>query len=174
MRVAIPKSAVGRGERTYARLVRSVTRSASGLAFEGKLLRCGDSIEESELWPDDDYPAVPLLIEFAGRAVVGRGHNRSSWLYILWRFEPHAHVWRELARTASVGAEWVDYLRPIALLEMGRKRADPDDVAARVSRRVLIVLDGELDCLADDERLLAISLIYEQVTARLAELDRCA
>lgn len=174
MRLTIPRTTTSRKERTYARLVRAVTRNASGLAFEGRLLRCGESIEESELWPDDDYPAVPLLVEFAGRAVVGRGHNRSSWLYILWRYEVNAHMWREIARTSSVGADWVEHLRPIALVEIGRKRAEPVDVATRVSGRVLVMLDGELDSLAEDERLLAMSLIYEQVTARLVELDRCA
>lgn len=174
MRVAIPKSCVSRGERSYARLIRGVKRSASGLAFEGKLLRCGDLVEESELRPDEDYPVVPLLLEFAGRDVVGRGHNRSSWLYVLWRYEVYAHTWREVARASAVGAEWVENFRAMALIEMSRKRAEPVDVATRVSGRVLVMLDSEMDSLADDERLLAMSLIYEQVTARLVELDRCA
>jgi hypothetical protein len=168
VRVHIPNTSPSRREPTYARLIRGVSSLPAGLAFPGKLFRCGRAVEESELWPEEGYPETPLLIEFAGRDRVGRGHNRSTWLHVLWRYDLHRREWAELCRASSVGAEWVEYLKPAILAELRNEPRCPVDAAARASGKVLMLLDGELDQLSDEERRLAMTLVYEQVTARLA------
>jgi hypothetical protein len=169
VRAHIPHTSPSRREPTYARLIRGVCNQPAGLAFEGKLFRCGIAIDDSELWPDAEYPPTPLLIEFAGRGKIGWGHNRSTWLYILWRYDREEREWRELCRASAVGAEWVEYLKPAVLAELRNEPRCPVEAAMRASGKVLVLLDGELGRLSDEERRLAMTLLYEQFTARLAE-----
>jgi hypothetical protein len=163
----IPRSAAGRRELTYSRLLRRVHSDRTlANAFEGKLLRPGARIEYGGLWPDESYPMVPVLLEYAGSDHSGRGHNRSSQIYILWRYEV-ARGWVELARVLSAGAEWIVNLMPLALRELGGPaRVDPD-LAANVAAGFLSRFDAELKELGAGDRALVLNFVYEQVAARL-------
>ena len=136
-------------------------------AFEGKLLKPGSSIEESALWPDEEYPPTPLLLEYAGTDGSGWGHNRSNDIYVLWRYDRGRFI--EIARCISQGADWVATLRPLALAEIGRERAPVDaHAAAAISERLLGVLDLELERLSEAEKVLLMNLIYQEFSARAA------
>jgi hypothetical protein len=153
------------------------------MAFQGKLLRCGAAIEDVELWPDEDWPAAPLLLEYAGldysaplqRLGNGYGGKRRALIHILWRYECDECAWRELARSSSVDNDWIEHFAAIARVELRRgARKAPREVAAIASARCVEALDRELRELQGEELVLALGLIYEQVAARVVELDRCA
>jgi hypothetical protein len=120
------------------------------MAFEGKLLRPGAAIDDAELWPGEEWPAVPLLLECAGRDFAapmrriasGFGGKRRPIIHILWRYErrpqaqpngsPYPGIspdqnsstgsgeWRELVRASSVDNDWIAHFAAIARLELRR------------------------------------------------------
>ncbi len=169
--VIIPRSAAGRRELMYARLLWRVHPDRTlANAFEGKLLKPGARIELSDLWPHEGYPRTPVLLECAGSDHSGRGHNRSKQIYVLWRFEAK-RGWVELARTLTEGAEWIVHLMPLALRELGGPaRLDPD-LAANVATTFLGRLDDELKELGAGDRALALSFVYEQLAARMMRAE---
>lgn len=168
MTIQIPRTAQSRQEVTYAKLIWRVHPDRRFPdAFEGVLLKPGSSIEYSELWPNEKYPARPLLLEFAGSDHTGRGHNRSKQIHVLWRFEPTLGCWVEIARTLSVAAEWILYLKPVALAAIGGPAPPDPEAAARFTGRFLAQFDLEIRELARDDRHQALSFMYEQVAARL-------
>ena len=62
--VRIPRSASRRGAIGAARLIRRIDDRKHGpFRLVGKFLRPGRLIPECELWPDPDWPAVPILLE---------------------------------------------------------------------------------------------------------------
>ena len=182
MRVSVPRSAEGRRERCYACLIRRVGDNPTALAFDGRLLRCGIAIDESALWPGTDWPATPLLLEHAGadyraslqRPASGFGSRRRPQIHILWRYE--RGEWRELVRSSSVDGGWIEHFAAIARVEIARsgRLAAPADIAARTSARFVEALDRELGQLDGEERVLVLGFLYEELTARVVELDRCA
>jgi hypothetical protein len=139
-----------------------------GWAFEGVILKPGKLIEERELWPDDTYPKKPLLIEYAGIDVVARRGGRSTHLYILWRYDRDRAAWRELARASAIGAEWVEYIKPVAMRELDDPCVKCVDIAADATARVLKAVEFELQYLGTEPRRQFIAFLYEEVTARLA------
>jgi hypothetical protein len=138
-------------------------------AFEGVLLKPGSRIDHAELWPDDRYPATPVLLEFAGSDHSGSGHNRSNQIYVLWRFEPE-RGWVEIARTLCVGAEWIPLLLPIAQRELGGPARVDSDLAAKVADVFLCRLDDELKELGAGDRGLVLNFVFEQVSARMMKV----
>ena len=117
----IPRTCRHRGQLTYAKLlVRVYPHRAMANAFEGKLLKPGALIDEAELRPTLEYPAIPLLLEYAGNDRTGRGHRRSHDIYLLWRYDRAYGGWEELVRCASQGADWIQHLKPVALAELNR------------------------------------------------------
>lgn len=164
-------------------LIRRVCDNQTAIAFDGKHFRCGIAIDDSELWPDDEYPQTPLLLEYAGldyeapleRPGSGFGGKRRPLVHLLWRYEKDRREWHELARTSSVDSEWVAHFVAIARIEMerGGRRATPIDIAARASWRWMETLDQELRALNAEERVIALGMVYEQITARVVELERC-
>jgi hypothetical protein len=168
MTVRIPNSAISRHGFAYAKLLWRVHPDrGTANAFEGPLLKPGALVDSSALWPDGSYPTKPLLLENAGSDATGRGHNRSKQVYILWRYEPERSVWVEVVRTLTEGLEWVSSLVPVALREIGGAPAPDPDLARNVSRFFLSQLDKELGELPAGDRHLTLSLLYEQVAARL-------
>jgi hypothetical protein len=138
-------------------------------AFEGKLLKPGARLEYSSLWPDPRYPRKPVLLEFAGSDHSGRGHNRGSQIYILWRLE--GENWVEIARSLSVGGEWIAVLMPIALRELGGPaRIDPD-MAEKLAVVWLGRLDDELKELGAGDRGIMLNFVFEQVAARMMKAE---
>ena len=164
MFITIPRSTPGRRERTYAQLVMRV-HPHRALPFEGRMFKTGSRVEEAELHPSSEYPAVPILIEYAGSDRTGRGHNRSPDVHVLWQFVDG--VWNELARVRSHGPEWMVHLRPIVELVLVSLPVNHIEIAGQVSARVLRFLDKELEHLADEGRERAMSFLFDQFAARL-------
>jgi hypothetical protein len=168
----IPRTGDGRGL-AYAVLIRRICpRRTAGDVFDGRRLRPGARLPESELRPTPEHPEAPLVLEYAGSDRSGRGHRRSQHLYVLWQYSRELREWRELARASGEALEWVDVLKPVALRSVGAGQAagqgSPGRGAARVSH-VLTVLEDELEDLAGVERRDLLGLLYEQVSARLAQ-----
>jgi hypothetical protein len=179
MLIRIPRTAARRSERTYALLLLHKSRSRALRFFRGRLFETGARVEESALWPTRHYPRRPLLVEYAGSTGLsadGRrasGHNRSRDLYILWRFDPERREWDELARTASDGPEWYEYFQPIVAREIAEREIIPPGVdqvaeARAVAGRLVALIEGALDELADEGRDRALSFLYDQIAARFA------
>lgn len=178
----IPRTSPSRKERTYATLVHHLQESAPW--FEGRLISCGKAIDESELWPDDTWPSVPLLIEHAGAdhsvdleyRDSGYGRRIRPRIYILWRYESEFRTWKELARTTTVDNEWVESFRALIAVEMRRvpSRVAPVELATRSFHRCVELLDRELAALDCEARALALGYLYEEITARVASLDSAA
>jgi hypothetical protein len=166
--VRLPETAVSRRQHTYVRLVRAVYPRRSFAAFEGPLFRPGSVIEVAQLWPEADYPRVPLVIEYAGNDATGRGHRRSNDIYVLWRYEIARNAFTEVLRCVSQGADWLAHMRPAVIAELGRTETRDAKAAANLSGRVLALLDAELELLSDDERAVAMLFVYEQLAARAA------
>lgn len=139
-------------------------------------LPCGAELEESQLWPTDEYPVTPLLLEYAGRdfdapleyGPLGTGHRRRPDLRLLWRYNRRKHVWRELARCSSVSRDGIEYLMLIARRELAKQPCPIPalEMATRASSHAIEVLDAELAQLDGQERALAISQIYDYVVSR--------
>ncbi len=159
---------------TWAQLIRRVKSRPGLLVFDGRWFRTGRAVEESELRPSPDYPAVPVLLEYAGSDGSGRGHRRSRDVHILWRYDPGSHEWLELARALSTGAEWVGYLAPIVRDALRRPPAEEAEEARRATERVMAVLDDELDALAGEHRSHALAFLYDHFAARLASAAESA
>lgn len=179
----VPRSSTSRKEKTYATLVHQVRESAP--FFDGKLLACGKAIDGSELWPDDTWPIVPLLIEHAGADYSadlkyrdsGFGWKIRSRIYVLWRYEREFHTWKEMARISTVDNDWVESFRALIAVELRRNpsRVPPVELATRSFHRCVELLDKELDALGNREaRALALGYLYEEITARVASLDSAA
>lgn len=168
--IRIPHSSIaGRGQLTYALLIGRVFPGAKNAfqAFEGTRYKPGARIPEAALHPTDEYPLVPIVIEYAGNDRTGRGHNRSNDVHVLWKFQ--AAEWIELARVTSQGPEWVVHLMPFVLDHVrGSAVAGEAEIAGRVTRRIMDILDRELTALSRDGRDRAMSFLYDAVTARMA------
>jgi hypothetical protein len=165
--VRIPQSRLSRRDMDYARLlVRIYPRRTMANAFDGVLLKPGSLIDEAALWPTPEYPETPILLEYAGNDHTGRGHRRSNDIYLLWRYERDRKCWVELVRTTSQGAEWIEHLKPIAILELRRDSLPDAFSAAGVSAAVLAALDRQLELLDPLERHLAMAFVYQEFTAR--------
>ena len=174
--IRIPHSSPSRGAMTWALLVRRISpRSSRGLRiFEGTHLKTGSQIEESELRPTERYPLVPLVIEFAGstgrdaRGRPARGHNRSTHLHILWRYDARVSDWQEIIRTVTEGADWFVQFEPIVRRELVRPPANYAEEARTASERLIVTIDRELHELdADEARESVLAFLYDQIVARL-------
>lgn len=180
--IRIPRSARSPYEAVYARLIRRILGDGSDWGLDGQLFRCGAKIDESELWPGDDYPSVPLLFECAGRdsaplrRPLGGGRAVRPRLYILWRWSADAREWMEIARISAAGDEWIDRMSALVRLELARapRPASQIEIAVRASNRWTDSLDRELEALDRDERVLALGYFYEEITARFAALQQRA
>ena len=167
MLIRIPQTCEDRRQQTYVQLVLRVYPERTINPFEGRLLRCGSKVEEAALRPSGEYPETPLLIEFAGSDRSGKGHNRSSDVHVLWKFDRGGAAWIELARVKSRGAEWIEYLKPIVIRELGRTQLSSADVAWNASQRILVALDRELELLQRAARAETMVFLYDAFAARL-------
>ena len=173
--IRIPHSSPSRGVRSYAQLILSVPRQPRLHIFDGRVyFRTGSRIEENELRPTPEYPAVPLLLEYAGNDRKGWGHNRSRDIRVLWRWNEARREWDELARILTQGTEWFHHLAPLVRRELaeqnaGRPPVSPGEVGRTVTARVLAFLDAEMSPLDDAERSHVMSSLHDQFTARLVQ-----
>lgn len=181
MRIQLPRSSPSRRERGYLCLIRRVSDNPTAIAFDGKHFRCGSAIDDAELWPDEEWPVTPLLLEYAGldhdaplqRLASGYGGKRRPAMHVLWRYERDRRGWRQLARASSVDNDWVPHFVAIARLELARdgRRVAPVEIATRVSDRWLEALDRELRALDTEERAMVLGFVFEQITARVVDLE---
>ena len=171
-KIRTPRTSTRPGEQTFVRLIERIRPNEwHPMAIEGPTMRCGVEIEEARLWPAAHFPRVPLLLEFAGIAVPGWGHKRSSHTYVLWQLDIPKMVWIELVRSVAHGNEWLEAIRAPALNAL----RDPEVTAARraaeAAKRVHTCVDTELSYLDFEGRGHLISRLYEAAACRLAHLD---
>jgi len=161
--VRLPRSATRRGGVTYARMLESVVpdRVWGGWRFEGRVLGPG------ALVPLIEIPEPGLLLECAGVEPGGRGHVRAPTLYILWRYDTRPGYWSELARAATVNRDWTLDLGPIAQRELEPARPILIDLAA-VTRRVVELLDRELEPLEFKLRVLVVRAVEDRLAMGMA------
>jgi hypothetical protein len=172
--VRIPRTQQSRRETGFAKLILSVyPQRPAHAAITGRLLKCGAVIDEAQLWPTSEYPAVPLLLEYAGKNRKFLNDRNADDIHVLWRYDRATTSWREIARCLSKGTDWFAHIRPIAIAELARTKppAGPDAhvLAAEVSSRVLRLLDDELDRLTLADRTVVMDLVYHQFAARAVE-----
>ena len=164
-RVFLPKSNPSRNSPGFVQILRRVKPWKERHPFEGAIFRCGQVVDVSALWPEPDYPAVPVALEYAGSDGSGRGHNRSPHVYVLWRWD--GGRWAEVVRMASHGADWVATMAHVAAREVGGPPRPDPATAALFARRFLASLDADLGELPPDVQTVALRFLYEQVAARL-------
>jgi len=168
--VRIPRSSKRRGEPGYAKLLSHVDLDAqSGFEFQGTFLRAGDSIPESALWPSPQYPKVPVILEFAGSIRSRFGHNRSPWLYVLWRYQDGE--WFEVARMAAHSNEWCAVLAPVAASLINQDRAKPVAVDA-LADRIRHLIEAEIQRASPEDRAKVATIVHDQLALRLLN-PRC-
>jgi hypothetical protein len=174
MPIRLPRTAGRRSGPGYALLVRRLSPNRALRNFEGQLVRSGALVEESALWPDPHFPLVPLLIEFAGTDGIAangkpaRGHNRARDIRILWRFDRARQAWDEVVRITSDGSHWYADLAPIVERELVPAAVDNVAEARAAIGRLVALIDGELDALAEEGREHALAFLYDEVAARFA------
>lgn len=137
-----------------------------GYSFDGDLLRPGSLVDESELCLEGTTAPV-LVLECAGPCGEGRGHRRRPTLYLLWRYDPAAGEFRELARVASENRDWTLDLGPIAR----RALRPPGPVLVNPERACLVTfraLDGELEPLERSARKVILLAVYDRLASRLS------
>ena len=169
--VELPSSSPTRQgrRRSFAKLLYRVDPEAlSGFGFHGKICRPGARIPEAELWPTEEYPARPVLLEYVA------GHGRREYqtqadgaLYVLWAYDHHAHEWAELGRANGTSTEWVITLQPLAVNALTpRKPPARADVSA-IASRIVSFLDGELTKLESGERHEILDAVHNQLASRM-------
>lgn len=165
--VKIPHTCTDRKQLTYAQLILRMSTRGAPTVFEGRHLKTGSQIDEAELRPTPEYPEVPLLLEFAGHDRSGAGHRRSNDIHVLWSWQSEPGEWIELARVTSQGPEWVYHLRHFMLAHFNGAVPNEAEIAGRATRRILEVLDRELESLASDGRARAMSFLHDAFIARM-------
>ena len=165
--VELPSSSRTRQARhkSFAKLLHRVDADAlTGFGFHGKICKPGARIAESELWPSEEYPARPVLLEYVAAA----GRNLDGALYVLWIYDRDSHAWNELGRASGISTEWVITLQPLAMTALTpRKPRHRADVTA-IASRIVSYLDGELTQLAAEERHQILDAVHNHLASRAA------
>lgn len=169
--IRVPNTSGRRNSTSWTLLLSHVDpQDFTGFGFHGRFIRAGSRIPEGDLWPSGKFPAVPILLEFAGADRPGWGHRRPDQVHILWRYDRAAREWRELARSSSVDGQWTWDLQPIArraLLDQA-----PEEPTARpwaMARDLVMALERNLDQLQTEDRPLLLDAVYNQLAARMAQ-----
>jgi len=141
--------------------------------FEGKIVKPGSVVTDAQLWPTDQAPRIPIVLECASVPGQGkRGHNRRDWLYILWRYHRDEHEWTEIGRSFSVSWEWACELRPLAVRAIRESSSAPTLSLnfIEVQKRIRAMLDQELKGLEHPQRGQVLSILHDQLACRVAEV----
>jgi hypothetical protein len=170
--VRIPRSSPRSCQTDYAKLLRSVDPNARcGFGFEGVLLRPGSMVWRAELWPTDEYPRVPLLLEAAlVPSEEPAAQRRMEQLYVLWRYNPDHDTWAELGHARSEAWHWALELRGLAVRALAESRpvilATVTDLS-EIQKRIAAVLDLELGALAVAEQWCVLGILHDQFARRV-------
>lgn len=160
--IRLPRSTMRRTSGGWIKLLTAVTLAAGGFAFEGRLLRSGDTI------PADDLPQPAVLLECAGTEGRGRGHCRGDTRYLVWKWDGRAKDWQELAQASSVGDEWAAALREVA-----RRALQPEDAMTPIdcvasAERILSFVESELYGMAQPWRTRVLERLYGKIAGLIA------
>lgn len=171
-KIRTPRTSTRKGDPTFVRLIERIRPNEwHPMAIEGPTMKCGIEIDEARLWPAAHFPRVPLLLEFAGIAVAGWGHRRSSHTYVLWQYCSVSMQFRELVRSVAHGNEWLEAIRAPALNALRDPEIDAARRAAEAAKRLHAAVDTELSYLDFEARGHLVSRLYEDAACRLAHLD---
>jgi hypothetical protein len=115
-----------------AQLIRRIVQGRLGaFRFDGVFLKPGKIVSESSLWPAEDWPRLPHLIEIFPSSLSKDGHGGSRIDVILWKYE--SGDWREVCRLDGYGSsEWMLEMEPIVTRSLNESRVhvEPPDVRA--------------------------------------------
>lgn len=172
--ISLPRTSSRKERDCYVKLLSFVDAAAeNGFGFEGIFFRAGAIVSVAQLRPNEQFPEIPVVLEYMPGAVHGEPgeRRRRDQVYILWRYEWDAGEWRELARAASESWQWAIELRPVAVraLQDARSRAGMEklpDLPA-IARRIALFLDGELKLLDPEDRVRVIGVLHDQFASRL-------
>lgn len=170
--VTLPCSSPRNSREKFAKLLSHVDPDGEhAFGFEGKFFRPGATVTDAELHPTAAYPETPILLEYMRGAAYGiPGRRRTDSIYILWRYDREANLWRELGRAVSFAWEWAAELRPLAVRALREARQGlvevmPDFVA--IAARIAMFLDRELKSLETPHRNRILGVLHDQFAARL-------
>lgn len=104
--VALPRTDTRRGAFASLTLVERVNldpQVPAGVAFEGRMFKCGSQVQIEDL--KGCQPDAPVLVlevtEVEDSTYVGPRKRRWLLLYVLWRWDTSREVWIEHARLVS-------------------------------------------------------------------------
>jgi len=164
--IRLPRSATERrsSDFTFLKLLDRVTEHPGGSAFEGRILRPGDTFPENEL-PD---PAV--LLECAGTE--GRRREKGGTAecrYIVWRWDKRMREWFDLAQASSEHGEWV-----LALQGVARRALHPEEEAVKTFDcqesvdRILSFAQSEMHGMSPRLRIQVLERLYGRIAGLVA------
>lgn len=159
-------------DREWAKLLERVEpEPRTGFDFYGKLLTPGASVPETELWPTENYPPIPVLLESCQICFEGRGHNRNPIEYILWIYQLRKHEWKQVARCSSHRSEWVYSIGHVARKFAFPRQIPPAPDLWSAARRIAAVVELELLQLTDNaQRLELLQCAHDCLAGRASNL----
>ena len=174
MEVVLPRTATRRDAHSSAVLLERVEPGATtAFAFRGTFMVPGMAVDDSELWPSPQYPAIPVLLEICQVCFSGRGHNRNPYEYILWLYQVKQRRWRQVARvSAHHPEEWIPVLLPVALRLVQPAIAPPEPDLHAAANRIIAVVEHELPELPDNlKRAHLLQLTHNYLCQRYADME---
>jgi hypothetical protein len=165
--VKIPRTAARASQRIFAKLLTRVDPDARwGSGFEGTVVKPGDQLPLTALWPTPEHPRIPVLLECAGAAHPrkGPGRQKDEDIYLLWRFDVERSEWREIARASSTSWDWAIDLRQIATRLLEESRGADAVVYPGLEQwidRMRAALGAELKQLAPPDRFRAVAATHD-------------
>jgi hypothetical protein len=174
--VRLPKSGK-RGDRiAFLKLLYRVrTHPLTAWEWEGKLMRPGATVPEPDLHPEPHYPRCPIVLECATSPLSVGKPGGGRVLYVLWKYDSENRQWREIARAEIPAANWswVIDLAPLAVRALEEQGANVPAVLPnllRIENRIVAFLDRTLNGLEDQDRAEVLSVIHNQLAARIASV----
>jgi hypothetical protein len=170
--VRVPRTSPRNCRTDFAKLLKYVDPDAQcGFGFDGAIVQPGALLTDAEMWPSDEFPRVPILLESAvipSDAPAARKRNQP--LYVLWRYDLGRNVWIEIARAQSESWHWALELRAIAVRALAesrplmQSRVDLPEVRARIAA----ALERELKNLDSLQQWQVLSILHDQLAVRAA------
>lgn len=173
--VRIPRSSPRSCQTSYAKILRRVDADAgNAMGFEGDFVRPGAVVTDAQLWPDEQAPRIPIVLECASVPGQGHktGHNRRDWLYILWRYSPERYEWTEIGRAISMCWDWAVVLRPLAVraLRESLPRVEISVNFVEIDRRIAAMIDAELSGLEIVHQHQVLGILHHHLACRAANM----
>lgn len=162
-----------RARRCFLKLLSRVDPEAhNGFGFEGCLLRPGAFVSRAQLRPSDDYPEIPIILEYstAPAEIIG-ARRQSCGLYVLWRWHPGALEWREIGRALAASWEWALDLRPLAIRALAEARgaggaAEKGADLTQIADSLTVFVDKQLNHLKPADRVYVLGILHDHFAAR--------